>query len=90
MGHPTRQRSDAAKGGDNGELKGNGLNSPFGVIGIIKKELGLTHHAILWEIPWLLLRLELADAPTSENEEQEKKVVVIDDDLSALNDIIKR
>lgn len=40
-----------------------GLNSPFGLLGKIKIERGLTHKDLLWEENWINLLLENADQP---------------------------
>ena len=44
-----------------------GLNSPFGMIGKIRKERGLTLSEVLWGEPWVLYLLEEADQPRTIN-----------------------
>jgi hypothetical protein len=41
----------------------DGLHSPFGIIGNIKRERGYTHEHILWGEAWINLLMESADAP---------------------------
>jgi hypothetical protein len=40
-----------------------GMNSPWGVMWNIQKETGWTDEYLLWEIPWINVRMKLADAP---------------------------
>ena len=41
----------------------DGLHSPFGTIGNIKRERGYTHEHILWGESWINILMECADAP---------------------------
>lgn len=44
-----------------------GLNSPFGMIGKIRKERGLTLSEVLWGEPWVIYLLEEVDQPRTVN-----------------------
>ena len=64
--------SDQSEPEESGELKG--LNSPWGVLWNIQKETGWTDKYLLWEIPWINIRMKLADAPYYSNSTKSKEI----------------
>ncbi len=69
-----------------GELKGytTGLHSPFGIIGQIAKERGLTRQQVLWGDSWLNYELYAADAPRYVRGQKPVPVVESIEDLRRL------
>lgn len=64
IGSDDRDESDAGQE-EEGEARGRviGLDSPFGVLGKLKVERGLTHEELLWGQSWASLVLESMDQP---------------------------
>lgn len=64
IGSDDRDELDAGQE-EEGEARGRvvGLDSPFGVLGKLKAERGLTHEELLWGQSWTSLMLEAMDQP---------------------------
>jgi hypothetical protein len=56
--HDTESESD-----ESGELKADGLHSPWGLEYNIIEKTGWTRHYMLWKVSWLNIGMMLADAP---------------------------
>ena len=66
-----------------------GLHSPFGLIGQIKDNRGISHEEVMWGQPWLLYILEMTDQlrwdPDAKTEENVTIVDSAEEALAALN-----
>jgi len=66
-------------GKNRGELKGG--HSPFGVMYRIQKETGWTDEYLLWEIPWVNVRMKLIDEIHYDYSGEDKKTIESEEEL---------
>ncbi|GHV32136.1 hypothetical protein FACS1894177_07850 [Bacteroidia bacterium] len=62
-----------------GELKGG--HSPFGVMWRVQKETGWTDEYLLWQIPWVNVRMKLIDEIPYEYNGKSAKTIENEDEL---------